>query len=263
MIKYFYSQLILRGLLLFELSVYHAGRCVLLKKISPVIWFRRVLVYCVGLFIMAVGVSLSVLSDLGVSPMNSIPYVLSQIITSVSMGTFTTALFCSYILIQAILLGRKFHPIRLVQILSSFIFGWFVDLSNFLTGLVLTAPTHYIMRLVFLVISMACVGLGIFLYVSPKLPPLPGEGVMQVISEKFHIPLHWAKIGFDATVTTIALILSLVFFHRLHGVREGTILAALGVGKFLGLFIKLFQKQLNRFIAIEAPAPEAEGAGKK
>ena len=228
----------------------------LLKKISPLILCRRILVYCAGLFIMSMGVSLSVLSDLGVSPMNSVPYVLSEIITSISMGTFTTALFCSYIAIQAILLGRKFRPVILLQILSSFIFGWFVDLPNFLTGLVLTAPSSYIMRIVFLVISMACVGFGIFLYVSPRLPPLPGEGVMQVVSEKFRIPLHWAKMGFDAAVTTIALILSVVFFHGLHGVREGTILSAFGVGKFLGLFIKLFQSRLNRFIAVESPAPE-------
>lgn len=237
---------------------YYAGRCVYLKKTSPIVWCRRVLVYCVGLFIMALGVSLSVLSDLGVSPMSSIPYVLSEIITSISMGTFTTALFCSYIGIQAILLGRDFRLINFAQILGSFIFGWFVDLTNFLTGLFLSAPSSYIMRLVFLVIGMACVGMGIFLYIAPKLPPLPGEGVMQVVSVKFHIPLHWAKIGFDTTVTIIALILSLVFFHGLHGVREGTILAALGVGKFLGLFMKLFQKQLNRFIDIEPTAPEPE-----
>ena len=204
---------------------------------------------------MALGVSLSVMSDLGVSPMNSVPYVLSRIFTNITMGTFTTALFCSYILIQAILLGRKFSLLRLLQILSSFLFGWFVDLSNWLTGLILTPPTMYVMRLAFLVISMAFVGLGIFLYVSPKLPPLPGEGTMQVISEKFHIPLHWAKIGFDVTITAAAVIISLCYFHRLNGVREGTIIAAVGVGKFLGLFIKLWQTKLDRFMEME-PKPE-------
>ncbi len=227
---------------------------------SPMVMGKRILVYCAGLFVMALGVSLSVLSDLGVSPMSSIPYVLSEIITSISMGTFTTALFCSYIAIQALLLGRKFHPVRLLQILGSFLFGWFVDLTNFLVALFLPEPGNYLVRLVWLVIGMACVGLGIFLYIAPNMPPLPGEGVMQVVSEKYHIPLHWAKIGFDVTVTVIALALSLGFFHGLHGVREGTILAALGVGKFLGLFISLWQRQLNRFIEKE-PAAQMEDGG--
>lgn len=222
-----------------------------MAKITPFVFLKRLFVWCVGLFIMAVGVSLSVLSDLGVSPMNSLPYVLSEIITSVSMGTFTTALFCSYIIIQAVLLGRKFKPVILLQIFSSFVFGWFVDLSNWLVGLFMTEPDNYVLRLVLLVISMAFVGFGIFMYISPKLPPLPGEGAMQVIADKFHIPLHWAKIGFDVTVTSAALILSIIFFHGFHGVREGTVLAAIGVGKFLGLFIKLFQKKLNSFLALE------------
>lgn len=227
-------------------------------NLTPMAIGKRILVYCVGLFVMAMGVSLSVLSDLGVSPMSSIPYVLSEIIPSISMGTFTTGLFCSYIAIQAILLGKKFHPVRLLQILGSFLFGWFVDLSNWLVGLFLPEPGNYLVRLVWLVIGMAFVGLGIFLYIAPDMPPLPGEGVMQVISEKYHIPLHWAKIGFDVTVTAIALALSLGYFHGLHGVREGTVFAALGVGKFLGLFISLWQGWLNRFIEKVPDAQEDE-----
>ena len=220
-------------------------------KLSPVVIAKRVFVYCAGLFVMALGVSLSVLSNLGVSPMSSIPFVLSQIIPSISMGTFTTALFCSYILIQAILLGRKFNFIRLLQILGSFIFGWFVDITNWLVDLFLPLPSNYVLQLFWLLMGIICVAIGIFLYLTPSLPSLPGEGVMQVVSEKYHLPLHWAKIGFDVTVTVIALILSLVFFHRLNGLREGTILAALGVGKFLGLFIKLWQNKLNHFVEKE------------
>lgn len=89
---------------------------------------------------MALGVSLSVLSNLGVSPMSSIPYVMSQIVPSISMGSFTTGLFCCYVAIQAVLLGSKFHPVRLLQILGSFLFGWFVDITNWLTGLILSQP---------------------------------------------------------------------------------------------------------------------------
>ena len=40
---------------------------------------KRLLLYAVGLFIMAVGVSFSVLSGLGVSPIDTIPYVTSEI----------------------------------------------------------------------------------------------------------------------------------------------------------------------------------------
>ena len=133
------------------------------------------------------------------------------------------------------------------NLLLGTLFGWFVDITNFLVSF-LPEPALYPVRLAWLVLGMACVGLGIFLYIAPGMPPLPGEGVMQVISEKFRIPLHWAKVGFDVTVTVIAVALSLWFFHGLHGVREGTVLAALGVGKFLGLFVRQWQGVLDRFL---------------
>lgn len=47
---------------------------------------KRILCYCAGLFLMAMGVSFSGKADLGMSPVNSIPYVLSEIYTSLSMG---------------------------------------------------------------------------------------------------------------------------------------------------------------------------------
>ena len=46
---------------------------------------RRGGIYLLGLFVMALGVSISKASDLGVSPVNSIPSVVSEI-TGVDMG---------------------------------------------------------------------------------------------------------------------------------------------------------------------------------
>lgn len=138
-----------------------------LRTLSPVVVGKRIVVYCAGLFIMALGVSLSVLSNLGVSPMSSIPYVMSQIVPSISMGSFTTGLFCCYVAIQAVLLGSKFHPVRLLQILGSFLFGWFVDITNWLTGLILSQPQRA---------DLLHKGPPLFLCKKQKAPGPPGAG---------------------------------------------------------------------------------------
>ena len=44
------------------------------------------------------------------SPVNSIPYVLSEIYTSLSMGTWIIIIFSLYIAIQFLLLGKNFQP---------------------------------------------------------------------------------------------------------------------------------------------------------
>ena len=43
-------------------------------------WGIRVLFYCIALFFMALGVAFSANSDLGISPVNSLPYVISDIV---------------------------------------------------------------------------------------------------------------------------------------------------------------------------------------
>ena len=69
---------------------------------------KRILTYCIGLFVMAMGVSFSAMADLGMSPVNSIPYVLSEIFTGLSMGTWVIIIFSLYIVIQFFILGKIF-----------------------------------------------------------------------------------------------------------------------------------------------------------
>ena len=225
------------------------------EKIAPAVWGKRLVVYCLGLLVMAFGVAVSVRCDLGVSPVNSLPYVISEI-TGMTMGTWTILVFSVYILMQAVLLGRNFRPWRLLQLLCTVLFGWFVDFANWAVALALPDPGtlalpavgEYVVRLVYLVVSMALVGLGILLYLGPDLLSLPGEGIMQVIAQKTGRPLHQVKIAFDTTVSLLALVLSLAWFRQFHGVREGTVLAALGVGQFLGLFTAFMGKGLKDFL---------------
>ncbi|MFI3208388.1 MAG: hypothetical protein R3Y40_04565 [Eubacteriales bacterium] len=74
-----------------------------------------IIVYCSGLFIMAIGISLAIISDLGVSPVSSIPYVVS-VITGIDLGMCTTTVFICFIGIQWILLGREFRLRNMIQI---------------------------------------------------------------------------------------------------------------------------------------------------
>ena len=214
-----------------------------MKQIGTTL-LKRVLVYCAGLFVMALGVSFSGKADLGMSPVNSIPYVLSEIFTSLSMGTWIIIIFSLYILIQFIILGRDLQPARVLQLICTTLFGYFTDFTNFLAGMFLpdpdtlpfAPPVVYGVRLIYLLISMVLIALGILLYLEPRLISLPGEGIMQVIAEKLHLPLHTVKMCFDITVSLIALVIALVYFRQFHGTREGTVIAAFDVGKILSLY---------------------------
>lgn len=216
---------------------------------------KRILAYCSGLFIMAMGVSFSGAADLGMSPVNSIPYVLSEIFTRLSMGTWIIIIFSLYIAIQFLILRREFQIWRILQLICTTLFGYFTDFTNWLTDQFLPDPALmtfapvgvYGVRLLYLFISMFLIALGILLYLTPDLISLPGEGIMQVIADKLRKPLPVVKMCFDCTVTIIALVISLAYFRQFHGIREGTVIAAFGVGKILSLYAPL-KPALLRFL---------------
>ena len=94
---------------------------------------KKALIYVTGLLFMAFGVAFSVNSSLGVSPVNSLPYVISRI-TGLDLGNCVIGIFAFYILVQILLLRKKFRPIDLTQLIFSTIFGRFVDVAKKVVG---------------------------------------------------------------------------------------------------------------------------------
>ena len=141
---------------------------------------KRIVIYLAGLFFVALGVAFSVNSNLGVSPVNSLPYVVSRILGK-DLGTCVTVIFIGYILIQILLLRKAFRPLDLAQILCSFAFGYFVDLTETLLGSF--CLPGYPGRLVMLAISIFLVAFGICLYLDTDLIVMPMEGLTAAMNK--------------------------------------------------------------------------------
>lgn len=195
---------------------------------------------------MAMGVAFSIKSNLGVSPVNSIPYVLS-LVTKIEQGLLTTIIFSIYVLFQIIILRREYKPIQLLQIVFSGMFGYFVKFANFtLQGI--ESPSNYIMKLVFLGISIFVVAVGLLLYLTADIMPQPPEGFMLAICKKTGIQFHKIKVTFDSTVVAIAAFISFIAFGKLNGVREGTIISAILIGRILGVLTKRWKSTIVELI---------------
>lgn len=67
--------------------------------------FVRFLVYVTGFLIMTLGIAMSVKSDLGVSPVSSIPYTMTCV-WGIEMGKATILFHVGLVLLQIILLRR-------------------------------------------------------------------------------------------------------------------------------------------------------------
>lgn len=203
--------------------------------------FKRIIIYCIGLFIMAIGVTFSVKSNLGVSPVNAIPYVVS-LISGLDQGLCVSVIFCSYIILQVFILKKDFKFHSLLQIICASLFGYFVSFSNMI--FYFTPSENYMIRLIYMLVSIVLIGIGVYLYLEAKLVPLPAEGVMMALKEKTIFEFHNIKMGFDVTTVVIAVIISFIFLENISGMREGTIIAAILVGKVIGILTKLNLKRI-------------------
>lgn len=202
---------------------------------------RRYLLLVVGLVIMAFGVAFSIKAGLGTSPISSLPYVLSLLVAPLTVGTATIAMHVTLIILQILLLRREYDPIQLIQLPVALVFGTLTDVAVWaIQGI---SVQGYAARWVLCAIGIVLVGVGVSFEVTANVVTLAGEGMVLAVCKAFGTPFPKTKIGFDVTLVVIASVLSLVFLHRLEGVREGTVAAAL----LVGMVAKLVNRPMKRF----------------
>jgi uncharacterized membrane protein YczE len=223
------------------------------EKRTALVWAKRLLVYLAGLYCVAMGVAVSAKSDLGVSPVASLANVVYQIGLAqkapayVNLGNCAFVVFCGYVLVELLLLRREFRPAMLLQLVASLLYGKLVNLAAAMLAF-LPTPGNYGMQLVYLLCSIPLVSFGVMLYLTPDILPNPSEGLTLAISKKSGLSLGSSKVVFDCSVVGLSALTSLAYFHRLVGVREGTVLCALLVGPLMKQMQKRCQAPLLRFV---------------
>ena len=206
----------------------------------------RIPMYFVGLFIMTVGIALSVKSNLGVSPVSSIPYTMTCV-WGIEMGKATIIFHAALVLIQILILRKRFRPINLLQVVVGIVFGYFTTFCNYLATY-LPSTDNTVMRIVLMLVSTVFIAVGIFFYLPADLIPLAGEGVMQAVSDVTKIEFSKVKIGFDCSMVVISVITCLICIHSLGSVGVGTVIAAFLVGFNLGRVNKAFGAKRDKLL---------------
>lgn len=189
---------------------------------------RRYLMLLVGLLIMSFGVGFSIKAGLGTSPVSSIPYVLSLIAEPMTVGETTILVNCLLVLLQVILLRRRFQLVQLIQVPVAVAFGYLTDFAVWVLSGV--SPAAYWQQWLCCIAGILLVGIGVSFEVTADVVTMAGEGVALALCKAFGMKFPNAKVTVDCSMVIIAVVLSLGFLHRLEGVREGTVAAAIFVG---------------------------------
>lgn len=206
----------------------------------------RLPMYFIGLFVMTIGIALSVKSNLGVSPVSSIPYTITCV-WGIEMGKATILFHIVLVLIQILLLRKKFKLVQLSQVLVGIVFGYFTTFCNYMVSF-LPTPDNLVIRVLMVLASTVFVAFGIFLYLPANLIPLAGEGCMQAVSSVTNIEFSRVKICFDCTMVIVSAVTCLTILHSLGSVGAGTIIAAILVGVLVGIINRAFGRQRDKLL---------------
>ncbi|WP_122901827.1 DUF6198 family protein [Acinetobacter sp. B51(2017)] len=187
----------------------------------------RLSILLCGLILLAFAVAISIRSNLGTSPISSLPYVYSFILP-LSVGTLTILMHVLMIALQKLLLKDNFRWTRWLQLPVGLIFGLGIDLMLWLTQS--WSPITYLQQILYCLSSCAITAIAVCMIIKANLIFLAGEGLYQAFSLRFNWNFGSCKLYGDIALISIAVLSSLFVFHQILGVREGTIIAAVLVG---------------------------------
>lgn len=210
-------------------------------------WIIRYAVFIIGLYFLTLGVVLIIRSSLGTSPISSFSYVLS-LNTPLTLGMAT-------FILNMILVAGQFWFIRgigsrrdymeiVMQIPFSLVFSAFLDINMyFLRGM---SPGSYAGALALLAVGCIVQAFGVALEIKPNVMAMSGEGFVKYAARRFGKDFGRIKVMVDVGLVLLAVVTSLVMTHSIIGVREGTVVAALGVGLLVSF--------INRHLMNHIPA---------
>ena len=208
----------------------------------------KLLFYFGGLIVMTLGVVISVKSDLGVTPISSIPYTMT-VVLGMDLGIATMLFSVFMVLLQIVILRKRFKIINLLQLPIGILFGACLTVCGKLMTPV-PVPDNFIVKFIIMLVSTVFVALGVFLYVAPRFVPLAPEGFIIAVTQVTKLSFSTVKVIFDVTMVAVSMVTCLIAIHSLGSVGIGTVAAAILVGSEVKLLTKFFGGWRNKVLGV-------------
>ena len=175
----------------------------------------------------SLGVVLMLYSGAGISAISSVPYAFSEVLPSLTLGTWTY-IFQGLLVLTLMIMRKKFVPSYLFSFVVGFVFGKLLDLHELWIN---TLPDSIIMRAIYFIISYVLICIGIALSNRCGLPIVPTDLFPRELSDITGVKYSKIKIGFDLSCLAVTAGLTFFCLGHIMGLGIGTVLAAFTMGK--------------------------------
>lgn len=196
---------------------------------------KRMLLYIIGLNLIAAAVVLNIRYALGVAAFSSVMYSVSEIYR-ISLGTASIICYLLFVLMQCIL-SKKVTLTYILEVPLSLAFGLLTDVYDWIIP---DLAFSLWLRMVLFLMTMFVTAMGVFLCVKTDLVLTPTDGIVKTISEVFQIPFSLVKNVFDISLVAASVLLCLGNHTELYGIGAGTVLSAFCLGRIIKGYEKMW-----------------------
>lgn len=208
----------------------------------------RYLLSTLGIFLVAIGIALSVYANIGINCLNATAYAFNIKFPQFSLGFYNFAFFTLCMLLQMAVLGKRFKAIDLLQLPANFLLSWFINIAMALCASLGLSADSLSSQIILLVISCIVSALGISLEVLSKAWMLPADMTVRAFSIITKGKFSSVKIGVDCSILLLSCIFCLIFFGNILGPSDtpiigwGTLFMAVAIGLCMKVTTPLLQR---------------------
>ena len=206
------------------------------------------LLLVIAMLLNSLAVTLMIKADFGISPISSIPYVLSVAFPAISLGTWNAVMQCFWLLLTMLII-RKFKPGYLFSFVLAFLFGFMLDGW---TAMMAGWPLGIGWRLIYYAVGFGFMATGIACFLLCGTPVLPYDAVPRAFVLEKGLSVRKARTGFEIISLIMSLTLSLLLLGRVIGIGVGTVVSALFMGTLASLVTHWMQARFDTKPHIEA-----------
>ena len=212
----------------------------------------RIGCYLFGMILLAIGITQNTKTALGVSPLISIGFVVSEV-TGVNFGDMTFVVYAVFVAMQFLLRRSQARWRDLLQLLVAALFS---RLLNFFSVLLDGRPETLLGKLVMLVFAVALTGIGAAITLTMEIIPNPGDGLVGAVADTFHIGTGLAKNLCDGVSVALTLAVGLFCRGRVIGIGLGTLITVLLCGRVMAFYCRFWVNPVRALAGL--PPAEAE-----
>lgn len=214
---------------------------------------KRYLFSTLGMLLVAVGIALSAVANLGISSLNVASYAMAEGIEGITLGMGNFIIYTILVLLQIVVLGKDFKLVDLLQFVANALLSLMIDGSLWVLQACGIVPGNLVMQFVFIVLACLITAVGISMEVTAQAWMLPAEMTVSAFTRKLGGKFGTNKVIMDCAMILLGAVLCFFLFEgRILGpqgtpiIGWGTVIMAVAVGLMMKLSSPLTDKLWNR-----------------